>query len=107
MGNLLGDYGEYVCIENYNLTKAPAGSDGFDATTEDGRTVQIKTNHAASSIGFREDADLMLVIYVADDGEFEELYFGDFKKVRDNSSYSARDNKQPITISKPRKLRDE
>ena len=103
----MGDYGESVCIENYNLTKAPAGSDGFDATTEDGRTVQIKTNHAASSIGFREDADLMLVIYVADDGEFEELYFGDFKKVRDNSSYSARDNKQPITISKPRKLRDE
>ena len=43
MGNLLGDYGEYVCIEKYNLTKAPAGSDGFDAITEDGRTVQIKT----------------------------------------------------------------
>ena len=106
MGNLLGDYGEYVCIENYHLTKAPAGSNGFDATTEDGRTVQIKTNHAASSIGFRGDADLMLVIYVADDGEFEELYFGDFNKVKDNSSYSARDNKQSITISKLKKLRD-
>ena len=65
MGNLLGDYGEYVCIENYNLTKAPAGSNGFDATTEDGKTVQIKTNHAASTIGFRGDADLMLVIYVS------------------------------------------
>ena len=100
MGNLLGDYGEYVCIENYNLTKAPAGSNGFDATTEDGKTVQIKTNHAASTIGFRGDADLMLVIYVGDDGEFEELYFGDFEKVKDKSNYSARDNKQSITISK-------
>ena len=106
MGNLLGDYGEYICIEKYNLNKAPAGSDGFDAITEDGQTVQIKTNHAASSIGFRGDADLMLVIYVGDDGEFEELYYGDFKKVKDNSSYSARDNKQSITITKLKKLRD-
>ena len=107
MGNLLGDYGEYVCIESYNLTKASAGSSGFDATTKDGKTVQIKTNHAASSIGFRGDADLMLVIYVADDGEFEELYFGDFKRVKDISNYSARDNKQSITISKLKKLRVE
>ena len=30
MGNLLGDYGEYICIENYNLEKAPAGSSGYD-----------------------------------------------------------------------------
>ena len=49
----------------------------------------------------------MLVIYVAANGEFEELYFGDFKKVKDNSNYSARDNKQSITLSKLKKLRDE
>ena len=36
MGNLLGDYGEYVCIEHYDLIKAPPGSDGFDATTASG-----------------------------------------------------------------------
>ena len=28
--------------------------------------MQIKTNHAASSIGFRGDADIMLVIYVVE-----------------------------------------
>jgi len=27
LGNLLGDYGEYVAIEAYGLEKAPAGSD--------------------------------------------------------------------------------
>ena len=48
----------------------------------------------------------MLVIRVADDGEFEELYFGDFKQVKDNSNYSRRDNKQSITISKLKKMRD-
>lgn len=93
LGNLLGDYGEYVCIEKYNLVKAPPGSSGFDATTSDRKTVQIKTNRAASTIGFRGDADLMLVIHVTGDGEIEELYFGDFQKVKEISSYSARDNK--------------
>lgn len=29
--NLLADYGEYVCIENYGLKQAPVGTKGFDA----------------------------------------------------------------------------
>ena len=33
LGNLLGDYGEYVAITNYGLTKAPAGANGYDAVT--------------------------------------------------------------------------
>lgn len=104
MGNLLGDYGEFVCMEHYSLTKAPAGADGYDASTTEGKTVQIKTNHAASSIGFRGEADLMLVIHVHSGGEFEELYYGDFQTVKDSSRYSARDNKQSISISKLKKL---
>lgn len=47
----------------------------------------------------------MLVIHVKDDGEYEELYFGDFQIVKDVSNYSARDNKQSITISKLKKIR--
>ena len=104
MGNLLGDYGEFICINHYELEKAPSGSKDYDALTKDGKTVQIKTNHAASTIGFRGEADLMLVVYVADDGEFEELYYGDFQLVKDNSNYGARDNKHSITISKLKKL---
>ena len=34
MGNLLGDYGEFVCMEHYSLTKAPAGADGYDASQQ-------------------------------------------------------------------------
>lgn len=104
MGNLLGDYGEFVCVEAYGLTKAPPGSDGFDAITPDGRKVQIKTNHASGTIGFRGNADLMLVIYVGADGEFSEIYFGDFGIVQANASYSKRDNKSVITVSKLRQL---
>ena len=68
LGNLLGDFGELVAIDHYGLTKAPGGSDGFDAITSDNRTVQIKTNYAAKQIGFRGTADLLLVIGVTDHG---------------------------------------
>jgi hypothetical protein len=104
MGNVLGDFGEYACLQVYNLTKAPSGSNGFDAVDRDGRTVQIKANHASSTIGFRGTADLLLVIHVHDDGQFEQIYFGDFGIVKSNSAYSARDNKHTISISKIKKL---
>lgn len=45
LGNLLGDFGEFIAQTHYRLTKASTVSDGFDARTADGRTVQVKTNH--------------------------------------------------------------
>lgn len=105
LGNLLGDYGEYVAIEAYGLTKAPAGSDGYDATTSDGETVQIKANHAASQIGFRGEADLLLVVRVEADGDWSEVYYGSFSDVKAIARYSARDNKHMVAISKLKALR--
>ena len=64
MGNLLGDYGEYIALSNYNLKKAPGGADGYDAVTADGLKVQIKANHSSSTIGFRGEADLLLVLKI-------------------------------------------
>jgi hypothetical protein len=52
LGNLLGDYGECVAIDKYNFEKAPAGSSGYNATTEDGKTVQIKASYASNQIGY-------------------------------------------------------
>src|SRR5689334_16359065 len=104
LGNLLGDFGELVAIDKYGLTKAPGGSDGYDAKTSDGRTVQIKTNYAASQIGFRGKSDLMLVIGVNDDGSWKELYYGPFEPVHAASRFSARDNKHMLAITKLVKL---
>ncbi len=64
LGNLLGSFGELVAIDYYGFTKAPSGADGYDALTEYNKTVQIKTNYSAKQIGFRGNADLMLVIKV-------------------------------------------
>lgn len=98
LGNLLGDYGEYVAIEHYGLTKAPAGSNGYDALTSDGKTVQIKANHAASTIGFRGEADLLLVLKILPDGRWSESYYGPFAAVKDMARYSARDNKHMVAV---------
>ena len=104
LGNVLGDYGECVAIAHYDLDKASAGSEGHDATTKGGKTVAIKANYASSSIGFRGDPDLMLVIGVHDDGNWDEIYYGPFQVVKSNASFSKRDNKHTITVSKLKKL---
>lgn len=98
LGNLLGDYGEFVAIEAYGLTKAAAVSGGYDAITQDGRTVQIKANHAASQIGFRGEADLLLVLKVEANGQWNEVYYGSFAKAKALARYSARDNKHMVAI---------
>jgi hypothetical protein len=99
LGNLLGDYGEFIAISAYGLSKAPAGANGYDAITNGGKTVQIKANYAANQIGFRGEADLLLCIKVKENGEWEEIYFGCFSEVKNRSRYSARDNKHMIAVS--------
>ncbi len=104
LGNLLGDYGEFLAIQHYGLTKANSGSAGYDATTAEGKTVQVKASHSADQIGFRGNADLMLVLKVALDGTWEEVYFGDFARVKAIARYSARDNKHMVPVAKVRAL---
>jgi len=100
MGNLLGDYGEFVALSNYNLKKGPSGADGYDAITPEGLKVQIKANHSSSTIGFRGEADLLLVLKIESSAEWKELYYGPFKPIKDQASYSKRDNKYTIPIAK-------
>lgn len=104
LGNLLGDYGEFVAIDHYGLTKAGAGASGFDATTPDGRTVQIKANHASQTIGIRGEADLLLVVRVEADGSWEELFYGDFHAALSLASWSSRDSKHSISVKALRSL---
>lgn len=104
LGNLLGDYGEFVTTRYYHLRKGAPGTDGFDARTQDGKTVQVKTNHAAGQIGFRGTADLLLVVRVDESGSWEELYYGDFDTVQQEARRSERDNKWMIAVSKLRAL---
>lgn len=104
MGNLLGDYGEFIAIDVYRLTKAPSGSDGYDALTEDGKKVQIKANFSAKQIGIRGEAELLLVLSISNKGTFEEIYYGSFEAAKKHANYSSRDNKWMIGIQKLKRL---
>ena len=105
LGNLLGDYGEFIATTVYGLKKAPSGSNGFDAITADGKTVPVKTNYAANQIGFRGAADLLLCLKIKDNGDWEELYFSLFASVKEKARFSARDNKHMVPISLLKALR--
>jgi hypothetical protein len=106
MGNL-GDHGEFIATYHYGLKKDKPGKRGSDALLPDGTTVQVKTNHSANSIGFRGQADKMLVLKVDDNGNWRELYFGDFNKVKDIAYYSSRDNKYMVPITKLESLNND
>ena len=98
LGNLLGDYGEFIATEVYGLRQAPRGANGYDALTPEGKTVQVKANFAATQIGFRGDADLLLCLKIDVNGNWTEIYYGDFGLVKNVARYSARDNKHMVPL---------
>lgn len=104
MGNLLGDYGEFLALAEYDLVKAPAGSRNYDAITKDGKTVQIKANFSAQHVGFRGNADLLLVVGIDNKGRSEEIYFGPFSIIQEIATYSARDSKWMISINRLKEM---
>ena len=105
LGNVLGDFGELVAIHHYRLKKAPSGSKDFDAFDKDKKKVQIKANHAAQQIGVRGKPDLILVIHVHDNAEWDQVYYGDYETVKKHSKYGKRDNSWKISIKKLRTLK--
>lgn len=105
-GNLLGDYGEYLSIEHYRFEQATAGTKGYDATNKEGKSVQIKTvRETTKSIKFSTGADYLLVIEVNENADWDEVYFGNFDKVRKASS-KGKTGEYTIGISKLRKISD-
>jgi hypothetical protein len=78
------------------LQQATRGANGYDAVTPDGKRVQVKANNAASQIGFRGEADLLLCLKIDLSGDWREVYYGDFSLVKQAARYSARDNKSMV-----------
>src|SRR5258708_25111297 len=75
LGNLLGDYGEFIAIEAYNLQQAPRGAHGYDAISADGKKVQVKANYAASQIGFPGESNRLLSLKIYLNGDSPEIYY--------------------------------
>jgi hypothetical protein len=107
--NLLGDYGEYVCVNHYGLLLEKAGNKGFDATDASGKKVQIKTvsitrrkNQANIKLSSK-NADHLLVIEVGEDANWNEVYYGPFDKIW-RSSYKAPEDQKTISVGRLKKI---
>lgn len=99
--NLVGDYGEYVAIKNYNLQQAITGTKGFDATNSLNKTVQIKTIRGTTkSIKFSDGADYLMVLSLRNDASWEEIYYGPMEKVKKFISYPTKNGEYTANRSK-------
>jgi len=103
--NLIGDYGEYVAINHYNLKQVETGTAGFDAINGRGKTVQIKTiRNTTTSIKFSKGADYLLVISLENNADWKELYYGPMEKVKKFISYPNKKGEFTVNISKLKKI---
>lgn len=104
LGNLLGDYGEFIATEVYGLTRPLVEQTAMTGVRPDGKTVQAKTNFAASQIGFRGKADLLLCLKIDLTGDWSEVSYGEFALVKQAARYSARDSKHMVPLVALRRI---
>ncbi|OPX45063.1 hypothetical protein CLHUN_12950 [Ruminiclostridium hungatei] len=74
-GHLVGSIGEVLAEFYYGLKLLPPSFETHDATTVDGRLVQIKATQGRS-IGLRGNPEYLLVIKILSTGAIEEIYSG-------------------------------
>lgn len=74
-GHLVGSLGECLVADAYGLQLERSSNKGYDALTADGEQVEIKATQA-KSVAFRSEPQRTIVIKLARDGSFEEIYNG-------------------------------
>ena len=104
--NLTGDFGEYIGINEFDLTKADRGTKGYDAVTSNNKKVQIKATRTGNQIKFHleDEVELLLVLQIFDDATWEVIYYGSFYKAKELKNFSKRSNRYTININKMKKL---
>jgi|SRR6056297_2837280 len=85
-GRLVGDIGEALCSEFYDIQLLPGLEKHYDAKTSDGLKVQIKTT-MKDSLTFPADnvPDHYLGVKVHNDGELEEIFNGPGKLIKEQA----------------------
>jgi hypothetical protein len=95
LGNLLGDYGEYLAARDFDIKLAPKGTKDYDATDAHGRTVQIKACLHSKQVSFRGKAQMLLVLGIRRNGDYDQIYTGPFEALPDGS-WSGTDTKHVV-----------
>ena len=74
-GHLVGSIGEVLAAYHYNLALFPASTKTHDARCPEERLVQVKATQR-NSVGLRSKPEHLLVLKLASDGSFSEVFNG-------------------------------
>jgi hypothetical protein len=74
-GHMVGSIGECLVADAYGLDLETASNKGFDATTLDGKEVEIKATQSRA-VAFRSEPEHAIIIKIFPDGTFEDVYNG-------------------------------
>lgn len=103
-GHMIGSIGEVIAAEEYNLELFEASHPIHDAKTRDGkRLVQIKATQG-NRIGLNESPDYLIVLRIARDGSYEEIYNGPGAPIWKASGKMTKTGQRHITLTKLQKL---
>src|SRR5712671_271382 len=102
-GHLVGSIGEVLAASRYALTLLPAGTRCHDATTDDGRLVQIKATQG-KSVGLYEQPDYLLVLQLTPEGSITEIYNGPGACAWEAAGRMQRNGQRAIGVAKLRDL---
>lgn len=79
-GNLVGDIGEAIAKDDFDLEPLPPGTKGHDFRAQDGRLVQVKTTQVKKgSVGLgltMQTFEHLIVIQLTEGGDYGILYDG-------------------------------
>ena len=106
-GNLVGDIGEVLAAERFNLTLLPASTEGADAVTADGIRVEVKATQA-KSVSMRCCPPHLLVLKINLDGSFDVVFNGPGTLAWENAGkMSERNGQRPIGVTKLKQLQEQ
>ena len=103
-GHLVGSIGEVIAARLFGLELLPASAPDHDATTGDGRKVQIKFTQGARGVALRAEPDHLLVLRLAPDRSLEVVYNGRGKLPWSQSGKMQKNGQRQISLARLRDI---
>ena len=105
-GHLVGSIGEVIAAYMFDLILAAASSKGHDAKTRSGKRVEIKFTQG-SSIGFRHEPNILIVLRRPKGGPVEIIFNGPGKVAWKAAGEMQPNGTKPISLKKLKELNRE
>jgi hypothetical protein len=102
-GHLVGSLGEAIASHDYGLCLRPPSTQGYDASTLDGKKVEIKITQGTRE-ALRSQPDHLLVLKLLPKGCTEEIYNGPGEQPWNQCGRRQKNGQCPISLSRLRTL---